>query len=73
MRTRNLTDEYSPSVAIGLMTAGGTETPIDFSGFLFPLLGFRTLAQISQLLGILVPLLLSALGLENAETIFGYC
>ena len=37
------------------MTAGGTETPDDFSGLLFPILGFRTFAQISQCLGILIP------------------
>ena len=42
------------------MTAGGTETPEtpdDFSGLLFPILEFRTFAQIFQCLGILVPFL----------------
>ena len=42
------------------MTAGGTETPDDFSGLIFfPILEFRTFAQISQCLGILVPFLSS--------------
>ena len=62
----------SPSVTIGLVTAGGTETPVHFSGLLFPILGFRTFAQISQLLGVLIPLLPAELSSEKAEMIFGY-
>ena len=40
-----------------MTTAGGTETPDDFSGLLFPILGFRPFAQISQSLVTLVPFL----------------